>query len=391
MPTVIDSLQAMAKKLLTAKIGTPSSVTTGRLKLETLESREVPAVLVADPTNTVPFPIPQGPPIPPVSKWIAVTNGNEISVVDPSMGNGLVYGVSPFGIPSTGTVADFNGDGTPDLLAGAGPGGGPHIRLINGAAFIPSAAIGVRPPENIFSFYAFDKGFTGGVSVAAADVNGDGTLDIIAGAGPGAGPHVKVFDGRTGTELMSFYAFDKGFTGGVTVAGGDLDDDGRADVVVGAGPGAGPHVKVFNGRFGTDMFSFYAFDADYRGGVSVATADFDNSGKPDIVTGAGPGHSPMVRVYVGVELDIETVDANGNLFGKKTLVGLRKFADATIGDPSNRRGVTVVTRDVNADGRLDIVAATSNGSKTDLYAIDSKDVLEGTIPAGKVVKVYPKS
>ena len=391
MPTVIVSLQAIAKKLLTVQVGSPSGVAARRLNLETLESREVPAILAADPTNLVAFPIPIGPPIPPVSKWITVSNGNEISVVDPSMGNGLVYSVSPFGIPSTGIVADFNGDGTPDLLAAAGPGGGPHIRLIDGAALIPSAAVGLRPTQDIFSFYAFDKGFTGGVSVAAADVNGDGTLDIIAGAGPGAGPHVKVFNGRTGAELMSFYAFEKGFTGGVNVAGGDLDGDGRADVVAGAGPGAGPHVKVFNGRFGTDMFSFYAFDADFRGGVSVATADFDNSGKPDIVTGAGPGNTPMVRVYVGVELDIETVDANGNLFGKKTLVGLRKFADATIGDPANRRGVNVMTRDVNADGRLDIVASTSNGSKTELYSINSKNVVEGTIPVDKVVKFYPKS
>jgi hypothetical protein len=51
----------------------------------------------------------------------------------------------------------------------------------------------------------------------AGDVNGDGRDDIITGAGPGAGPHVKVFDGASGAEIQSFLAFP-GFAGGVSVS-----------------------------------------------------------------------------------------------------------------------------------------------------------------------------
>jgi len=83
-----------------------------------------------------------------------------------------------------------------------------------------------------FSFLAY-AGFTGGVHVALGDVNGDGFADIITGAGAGGGPHVKVFDGITGDEIASFFAYDLTFTGGVFVAAGDVTGDGKADIVTG--------------------------------------------------------------------------------------------------------------------------------------------------------------
>ena len=87
------------------------------------------------------------------------------------------------------------------------------------------------------------SGFAGGVRVASADVNADGTLDLIAGTGPGSASSVVVIDGRTGATLFRTNPFEAAFTGGVFVAAGDIDGDGRADVVVtpdrGAVPGCG--------------------------------------------------------------------------------------------------------------------------------------------------------
>jgi uncharacterized repeat protein (TIGR01451 family) len=147
------------------------------------------------------------------------------------------------------------------LLTGAGPGGGPHVEAFLGASLGLSA-----------SFFAYDPLFHGGVFVAAGDVNGDGVADIVTGAGPGGAPHVKVFSGATGTQLASFFAYAPAFTGGVFVAAGDVNGDGRADVITGAGAGGGPQVHVFDGGTLGLLASFFAYNPAFLGGVAVGAS-----------------------------------------------------------------------------------------------------------------------
>src|SRR5262249_60823161 len=120
----------------------------------------------------------------------------------------------------------------------------------------------------------YDPGFLGGVNVALGDLTGDGVPDIVTGAGPGGGPHVEAFDGRTGALLRGFITFDPGFRGGVSVAVGELDGstaDGPAQAAA-AGPGGGPHVKVFRAD-GSPFADFFAFPASFTGGVTLGSAD----------------------------------------------------------------------------------------------------------------------
>ena len=240
---------------------------------------------------------------------------------------------------------DVNGDGLPDIVVGAGFGGGPHVKVFDGAN-----------GAEIRSFFAFAEGFSGGVSVGVGDVNGDVRGDLVVGAGPGGGPHVKVFDGRTGQLISEFFAYDKGFRGGLSVAVGDVTGDGRADIVTGAGPGGGPHVKVFNGTTGAEVRSFFPYSTGFTGGVSVAIGDLNDDDFGDIITGTGPGGGPHVKAFSG-----RTSDVLADFFAYAT--------DFT-------GGVDVAGVDTNSDGLVDIVTGAGPGGGPHVKIFNSRVFVE---------------
>ena len=200
-------------------------------------------------------------------------------------------------------TADVTGDGQPDIITAPGPGGGPQIRVFNG-----------QNGQFVQEFLAYGTAFTGGVFLATGDVNGDLRADIITGAGAGGGPHVKVFSGMDYSELTDFFAYDPGFTGGVHVAAAEMTGDDRADIVTGPGAGGGPHVKVFSGANRSMVGSFFAYGAAFTGGVFVAAGDVNIDGRADIATGPGAGGGPHVKVFNGNELDRPTPGVLGQAF-----------------------------------------------------------------------------
>jgi len=125
--------------------------------------------------------------------------------------------------------------------------------------------------------------FNSKISLAVHDVNEDGQKEIITGAGPGGGPHVKVFS-LDGQMLNEFMAYDENFKGGVNVAVGDVNKDGQKEIITGAGPGGGPHVKVFS-LDGQMLNEFMAYDENFRNGIMVMSDDIDGDKKDEILTG----------------------------------------------------------------------------------------------------------
>ncbi len=174
--------------------------------------------------------------------------------------------------------SDVNRDGFDDIVVGASSGLTPHVKVFSG-----------ETSAELQSYLAFDQGF-----LRRRERRGCRRRRRRLGRrrrrGRGrAWPHVRVFSGDDQALLYSFYAFVPEFTGGVSVAAGDTNSDGKADMIVGAGAGADPHVVVFDGGTGQLTQSFDAYDPRFRGGVTVAYTLPTWMASPAILTGARGG------------------------------------------------------------------------------------------------------
>ncbi len=175
-------------------------------------------------------------------------------------------------------VADVDGDGFADVICGVGSGGGPNVRVFNAKTLLaPSLA---AFPNPTFSFFALTPAFTGGVFVGSGDFNNDGTPDMLVGVESGGGPAVTAIDGKkfnqannvgqTTAQLASFFGFSPNQTGGIHVAGTDLDQDGFADFIVGTGPGTAGLVRGFSGKTGGQILAdSVPFGANFTSGINV--------------------------------------------------------------------------------------------------------------------------
>jgi FtsP/CotA-like multicopper oxidase with cupredoxin domain len=168
-------------------------------------------------------------------------------------------------------------------------------------------ADGDKVLQTVYPFPAFE----GTPSVAMADVNGDGILDLVAGTGKGASPEVVAYDGNNTkeglfkTELTRFAPFDADFKGGVSVAATDIDGNALADnIIVGSGPGMESQVKVFSTTLPSesgkapDVFSAFTPYPGSQSGVTMATGMVElGSGRESLVTAPGPGEPPLVKSF----------------------------------------------------------------------------------------------
>ena len=226
-----------------------------------------------------------------------------------------------------------------------------------------------------------------------ADTTGDGISEIITGTGNGSAPHVKVFT-PSGAILASFYAYAPTFTKGVNLITGDINGDGKSEIVTTPNPGGGPHVKVFNG-VGVASASFFAYDSRYTGGFSLALGDVNGVAGLEILTMRGPTTNlfkdvAKARVFnpTGVLQkewtpiagltqggDILAGDLNGDKVAEVVIVAAlgasptvvvsdgvgTKKAAAFVYPSSFKGGVSAALCDTNGDGVMEIATGPGAG------------------------------
>lgn len=213
------------------------------------------------------------------------------------------------------------------------------------AAGAPTVRVLTTFGTELYSFDAFDPTFRGGVRIAAADINGDGAPEIFCAPGPGRLAVVRIFDGFTLQMLREIPVISPTFKNGVNLTLGDVLGTGNApELIVAPGSGITGKVEIYDPTVvASPIKSFVAYTSGFRSGVRVTTAETNVTGKREIVVGKQTG-SGLIRVF-------DAVDATP---GTETV--LREFI-ATTGSA----GVFVSARDVNNDGRDDIIVTPATG------------------------------
>jgi len=250
-----------------------------------------------------------------------------------------------------------------NIGAGTAKGITPQVTTFNAAG----TKLGTTDP-------GFAAGFTNGVRVAEADVNGDGVADIVVGTGPGIKTLVRVIDGKTGVELFRTQPFEDSFTGGVFVAAGDVNADGKADIVVTPDEGGGPHVVVYDGATFNVIASVNGIDdTNFRGGVRAAVADMNVDGYGDLLVTAGFGGGPRVAGFDGKSLFVGVTEN-----GVTTKSLNRLFNDFFVFEDSVRNGVFIAAGDVNGDGYADLILGGGPDSGPRVAVLSGRALIQGS-------------
>jgi hypothetical protein len=202
-----------------------------------------------------------------------------------------------------------------------------------------------------FSWQRYSSSFNTayGFNTAIGDIDGDGKKDILVGIKSASkNPALVAAYKADGTLIKGsdFLALNtKSY--GANVALADFDGDGKAEIIVGAdaSPRNPAEVRIFSYDSGKIIDTGIDFNAfDFKGGVNIAAGDVDGDGIPELITGAGANYyaSPEVKVW-----KIITSGASWSVVD----TGIHFVAF------TGKFGANVATGDINGDGINEIIVS----------------------------------
>ena len=135
--------------------------------------------------------------------------------------------------------------------------------------------------------------------MAACDLNGDGRSEVLVASGPGVPAEVVIGDIAAGVVRGTIRPL-QGLTTGALLACGDLTPlSAGPEIIVSADSGGSPRMEFYSAA-GAPLAAVLAAAPDYRGGLRIAAGDVDAAvGGDELIVGAGQGAVPVIRIVSG--------------------------------------------------------------------------------------------
>ena len=243
------------------------------------------------------------------------------------------------GINSSVAVADLNGDGKPDLVVA-----NYCYRYTNNSCTTPGE-VGVLLGNGDGTFQPviiYNSGGLNAYSIAVADVNGDGKLDVVVTNA--STDSVGVLLGNGDGTLQTAVVYRAGEATGIAVA--DVNGDGKPDLVVADLAGeVGGYVDILLGNGDGTFQTAVPYDSGGWGPGSVAVADVNGDGKLDVAV----ANCAAVNFYC--------YDAGDGVVSILLGNGDGTFQTAVPYDSGGFQTSSIAVADVNGDDKPDLVAA----------------------------------
>jgi Bacterial Ig-like domain (group 3)/FG-GAP-like repeat/FG-GAP repeat len=307
-------------------------------------------------------------------------------------------GESAPGEPESVAVGDFNGDGHPDIVV--------SIQCADTACSTGSLGVLINNGDGTFqpAVPYSSGGYYYGLSVAAADMNGDGKLDLVVGnwclnssvclyQQQGA-VSVLLGNGDGTFQPATTYPTGGGSPGSLAVA--DVNGDGHPDVVVSGGSNAdNAYLLLGNGDGSLQTpVGYSAMDST----VAVAIADLNGDGRPDLLSA---NNVTNVSVWLNALFEPATIAVKSS--ASPALINQPVTFTATVTSKSPAPDGTVITftdptelgTATTKGGVASLTTSFSKAKSYSIYASFPGDAFHGKsmthLTGGEVVTLYPST